>query len=249
MPSNTVFTADTGAKIKLEDDAGWPAYQGIIEPTESSTENIIIENFEIDGNQANQDEPTGEGYYICLLMDGCDNLIVRNMYMHDNAHDAVRVFFKPYTEGQGNLKVYNNRFHRCAHDDVYMTHVSGAEIYNNDMISRTNVGVRALDSNHVKIYDNVIDPGYPTGGHGIQIQKSNTEVTMDDIEVSNNEIKNTNLAGIALIGYGGDYNAADATGVYIHDNRIEGCGESPSYSVARGGGITHWGLNPGKFGV
>lgn len=163
--------------------------------------------------------------------------------MHDNAHDAVRVFFKPYTEGQGNLKVYNNRFHRCAHDDVYMTHVSGAEIYNNDMISRTNVGVRALDSNHVKIYDNVIDPGYPTGGHGIQIQKSNTEVTMDDIEVSNNEIKNTNLAGIALIGYGGDYNAADATGVYIHDNRIEGCGESPSYSVARGGGITIQGFD------
>ena len=236
ISSNTILEGDSTAKIKLVNGAGWVRDRGLIEPLSSGVHDIIIQGFEMDGNEPNQYESNGNLYYTMMRLDGCTDITVRNMYMHDNCNDGIRVLNSAYTEGKGNIMIYNNTFFRCYHNGIYLTKVSNAIIYNNKFTPRTNAGICITDSNHISIHDNVIDSVSPTGGAGMEIQKT-TSVNMDDIEIYNNKILNTNLAGILLYGYNSYSVPSGAHDVYIHHNLISGCGQHMGLSDYYGGGI------------
>ncbi|WP_158024094.1 right-handed parallel beta-helix repeat-containing protein [Methanosarcina horonobensis] len=241
--SNTILEGDSSAVIKLVDDAGWPAYKGIIQPREESAHEITIQGFEIDGNDANQPVSNGECYYTVMLLDGCTNVTVRNMYVHDSNNDGVRVLNRVYTEGSGNIDIYNNRFYCCCHNSVYLAKVSSANIHNNAFIPFSNDGITITDSNHISIHDNTIDPGISTGGCGIQIQKAASIPAMDNIEIYGNNISNTNLAGVLVHGYNSYPVPSGAQNVYIHHNIISGCGQHMGLSTYFGGGINVQGFS------
>ena len=78
---------------------------------------------------------------------------------------------------------------------------SYVEAYNNKITCRTNSGLRVYNTNHVSFYNNNIT-SEGSGGAGIQIQKEGTYCNMDDIEVYNNTIYRTKLAGIWIFGSG-----------------------------------------------
>ncbi len=223
--SNTTLEGDSDAKIKLINNAHWPQFKGLVMPIGGSADNIIVQGFEIDGNGANQSEPTGKRYYTMLFFDNCTNVTVRNMYLHDNKCDGVCVYEPSYVEGRGNINVYNNTIYRCCHDGVQLMKVCKAHVYNNIITPRTNVGIRAGASNHVSIHNNTISPGVPTAGSGILIQKPRAIPAMNDIEIYNNNINGSNLCGIHLIGYNA-YTKDQAKDVHIHHNIITGVGQS-----------------------
>lgn len=236
--ADTTFTGDSTAKIKLKNSAGWNTkYKGLVMPIGGAADNVTIHGFEIDGNAANQSEATGHDYYPVIKFDDSDNLIVHDMSLHDAKSDAVWDVFSSFTAGVGNLQMYNNIIRNCAHDGLYSTYVDGMEIYNNDMNVRTNCGVRVLDSNNTTIYDNIIDGAGAVAGHGIQIQKTTSGVPINSLEIYNNVIKNTSLAGIGMFGYSATYSASGATGVNIHHNIIQNCGASTEFTIERGGGV------------
>ena len=241
--SNTILEGDSDAVIKLINNAGWPQYQGLIEPNGDSVDNIIIQGFEINGNAQAQPVPKGGYYYTVMLLDGCTDVTVRNMYLHDNSNDGVRVLNSIYIEGIGNINVYDNIFYRCYHNSIYLTHVSNANIYNNTFTPRTNDGITITDSNHISIHDNIIDSGISTGGCGIEIQKTKSSPAMDDIEIYDNKISNTNLAGILVNGYNSYPVPSGAKDIYIHNNTIFGCGQHMGLSIYFGGGINVEGFN------
>ncbi|AKB84301.1 right-handed parallel beta-helix repeat-containing protein [Methanococcoides methylutens] len=238
--SNTILEGDSDAVIKLVNNAEWDAGIGLIEPLGGVADDITIQGFEIDGNSGNQAVPSGALFYTILLLDDCTNVIVRNMYLHDSNNDGIRVHYDSYSEGTGNIIVYNNTISKCAHDGVYLWRVSNANVYGNTIIPRTNSGIRAVASNHISIYNNTIDPQLATGGAGIQIQKNDFVVSMNDIEIYNNNIHNSNLAGIWLNGYN-TYDKGDAN-VYIHHNIITGSGQCNGLK-SNGAGILIHGFN------
>ncbi|AKB79726.1 hypothetical protein MSHOH_3243 [Methanosarcina horonobensis HB-1 = JCM 15518] len=235
--SNTILEGDSNAVVKLTSNAGWARYNGLIEPLSSGVHDITIQGFEIDGNSGSQSVSTGASYYTIMLLDGCYNITVRNMYIHEGTNDGIRVLNSAYTEGRGNINVYNNKIYRCCHNGVYLTKVSNANIYNNTIISRTNDGITITDSNHISIHDNVIDPGTPTGGCGIQIQRTTNSPYMNDIEISYNKISNTNMVGILVHGYNSYTVPTAARDVYVHHNIITKCGKHVNMGSYWGGGI------------
>ena len=235
--SNTILEGDSDAVIKLINNAGWPQYQGLIEPNGDSVDNIIIQGFEIYGNDANQPVSNGNSYYTLISLDDCTDVTVRNMYMHDSNNDGIQVLNDVYSEGNGNINIYDNVFYRCSHNSIYLMRLSNANIYNNKITPYTNDGITIAHSNHISIHNNIIDPGEATGGCGINILKGSSIPDMDDIEIYDNKISNTNLAGILVHGYNSYPVPSGARDIYIHHNTILGCGQHMGLSAFYGGGI------------
>ena len=79
--------------------------------------------------------------------------------------------------------------------------------------------MRIYNTNHVRFNNNIIK-SEGEGGAGIEVQKFNPAVTMDDIEICNNLLQETHVAGVWITGYGSDYPKSSAKDVYIHHNRF-----------------------------
>lgn len=238
LKSNIILTAEEGTIIKLKDHAGWKKFRGMFEAI--GCENITIYGFEVDGNEPNQNEECGACYYTIFLFDGSSDLVFHDLNLHDNTNDGIRVFNSESKDCD--ITVYGCTFERTYHNGVYLHKANYAKIHDNKFIPRTNAGICATDSNHLKIYNNVVDTGTPpTGGAGFEIQKT-TSLPMDDIEVYNNKISNTNLPGIWLYGYNA-YEKDSAKDVYIHDNTITGCGMGRGTDHYYGGGVVVQGFN------
>ena len=82
------------------------------------------------------------------------------------------------------------------------------------------------NGNHVKFYNNVIN-SEREGGAGIEIQKAGSSTVMNDIEIYNNLLYETNTAGIWITGYGSEYSKDSAKDVYIHNNKFYKTGINP----------------------
>ena len=82
--------------------------------------------------------------------------------------------------------------------------------------------------NNVRFYNNVIN-SEGEGGAGIQVQKFNPPIVMDNIEICNNLLNEINNAGIWITGYGSEYPKDSATDVYIHHNKF--------YKTGTNGGV------------
>jgi hypothetical protein len=228
--SNTVLEGDSTAVIKLRDKAQWREEKPLIKQIDSvGDHDIIIRGFEIDGNHdKNVDRDRGKGYYNLIYFANSENIQVHDMYMHDSHGDGLKV-----VRGS-NIQFNNNTVYKLGHDALYVIYSSNVEAWNNNITCRTNSGLRIYNTNQVTFRNNVID-SEGEGGAGIEIQKVDPATVMDDIEICNNLLYETNACGIWITGYGPKYSKNSAKNVYIHHNKFYKTGVDPSADW--GGGI------------
>lgn len=213
--SSTILEGDSTSVLKLEDAADWPIEKPLITQLDSSgIHNISIRGFEIDGNHDNNtDKGRGKGYYNMFHFLESRDIHVYDMYMHDGHGDGLK------TTRCSNIKFYNNTVYKLGHDGLYSVYSSNIEAWNNKITCRTNSGLRIYNSNQVKFYNNTVN-SEGEGGAGIQVQKDGPSTIMDDIEIYNNLLYETNSAGIWITGYGSKYSKDTAKDIYIHDNKF-----------------------------
>lgn len=195
--SNTVLEGDSSAVVKLKDKADWNVDKPLIMQMDSEGDHdITITGFEIYGNHDNNsDRREGMGYYNLMYFADSENIQVHDMYMHDSHGDGLKIF------RGSNIKFYNNTVYKMGHDALYAIYCSNLEAWNNNITCRTNSGLRIYNTNHVKFANNIIN-SEGEGGAGIEIQKNDPPTIMDDIEICNNLLDETNAAGIWITGYG-----------------------------------------------
>ncbi|HWQ48773.1 MAG TPA: disaggregatase related repeat-containing protein, partial [Methanosarcina sp.] len=213
--SDTILKGDPTTVIKLEDKAGWPLEKPMITQMDSAgNHDITIKGFKIDGNHdKNNERNRGKGYYNLIYFRNCENIKVHDMYMHDSHGDGLKV-----VKCSG-VEFYNNRVYKLGHDVLYAIYSSNIEAWNNKITCRTNSGLRIYNTNHVKFYNNRID-SEGEGGAGIEIQKIGPLTVMNDIEIYNNLLYETNAAGIWITGYGPGYSKDSAEDIFIHHNKF-----------------------------
>ncbi len=232
ISSSTTLAGDSSATIKLVSNANWNVSKPIIEENSSGSHDITIRGFKIDGNrEGNTNVTSGKGYYDLIHLTGCQNINVCDMYLTNNHGDGLK------TDYCSNIKLYNNTIYELGHDALYASYCSNAEAYKNTITCRTNSGLRLYNTNNASFHDNVITSNN-AGGVGIEIQKCGTP-TMDNIDVYNNTIYRTALAGIWIFG-SNSYLPLSAN-VKIHHNRIYDTGTNSNSNVI--GGILSDGFN------
>ncbi|WP_440948464.1 disaggregatase related repeat-containing protein [Methanosarcina sp. T3] len=244
--SNTILEGDSGATIKLVSNANWDAWKPMIKERSTGSSGITIRSFTIDGNrEGNTNVVSGKGYYNLIHLSSCQNIKVHNMYLTNNHGDGLK------TDKCTNVELYDNEIYLIGHDGLYASSCSDVEAYNNIITCRTNSALRLYNTNKASFHDNVIT-SEGSGGAGIEIQKYNTP-TMDDIEVYNNVIYKTALAGIWIFG-SGSYSASTAN-VHIHHNQIYDTGTKTSNSIIGGivsngfGGLIENNVIDGAYGA
>ena len=227
--NDTVLEGDPTAVIKLKENASWVKEKPLITQIDSAeSHDIVIKGFEIDGNHDNNSEiGNGKGYYNLIYFVYSKNISVHDMYMHDSHGDGLKV------SRSSNIKFYNNTVYKLGHDALYVTNSLNVKAWNNNITCRTNSGLRIYNTNHVKFYNNIISSN-GGGGAGIEVQKFNPPVTMDDIEICNNLLYETHAAGIWITGYGSEYPKSTAKDVYIHHNKFYKTGTNGGAAWAGG---------------
>ncbi|RPJ78676.1 MAG: hypothetical protein EHM20_03360 [Alphaproteobacteria bacterium] len=227
--SNTVLEGDPTAVIKLKDKAGWKEEKPLITQMDRAGDHdIIIRGFEIDGNHdKNSEIDRGKGYYNLIHFVNTKNIQVHDMYMHDSHGDGLKV------SRSSNIQFYNNTVYMLGHDALYVIYSPNVEAWNNNITCRTNSGLRIYNTNYVRFHNNVIN-SEGKGGAGIQIQKSDPSTVIDDIEIFNNLLYETNAAGVWITGYGPEYSKDSAKDIYIHHNKFYKAGINPSANWAGG---------------
>jgi len=229
--SNTILEGDSNATLKLVRNAGWSSTKPLIKKSNSSSHNITIRGFTIDGNrEGNANIESGNGYHNLIHFSDCQNVSVYNMYLTNNHGDGLK------TDNCSNIIFCNNEAYLLGHDVLYASASSNVEAYNNRITCRTNSGLRLYNTNHAKLYDNIIT-SEGSGGVGIEIQRDG--ISMDDIEVYNNTIYETALAGIWIFSQGSD--SGYSANVHIHHNQIYDTGTVSGNEVI--GGILSVGFN------
>ncbi|RXA21731.1 PGF-pre-PGF domain-containing protein [Methanosarcina sp. MSH10X1] len=230
--SNTTLEGDSNATVKLVRNAGWSSTKPLIKERSSNSMDITICGFTIDGNrEGNTNVRSGSGYYNLIHLSDCQNISVYNMYLTNNHGDGLK------TDNCSKVEFYNNEAYSLGHDALYASICSNVEAYNNKISCRTNSGLRIYNTNHVNAFGNVIT-SEGSGGAGIEIQKDGTPI-MDDIEVYNNTIYETALAGIWIFSQG-SYSESPSN-IHIHHNQIYNTGTDSSSEVI--GGILSDGFN------
>lgn len=230
ISSNTIFTGDDTAKIKLKDKVLWlTKHKPVITQknrekldgwgTEGdSISNVEIYGFEIDGGV--QFEPSGATFMPLISFYFPSNISIHDMYLHNSRWDIIRMS-SSVGKFPINTKIYNNTIQYSGHEGICFVGVTDFEVYNNSIYStRTNSGIRAYDSNNFKIYNNTIGNSLarnPSGYAGILIE--NKHMPIDNAEIYNNLIYGKD-GGIHLSGEGGVYPLDYNKNVHINHNRI-----------------------------
>ena len=257
ISANTILEGDETAVVKLIDHANWQTQfkpligqKGTvlteIMPDQSiTTGNITIRGFELNGNRANQTEPSGNSYYRMIQLQNCYNVTVNDMYIHNGLADGIILEFgvdlnQNETIYNINSKFYNNRIHNDGHDGIYVGQATNFEIYDNIITNtRTDAAIRIQNCNKVKIYHNIVGNApdrQMSGSAGVHVMNYGN-VPVDDIEINYNFFYgNQNWHGIWLeqLTRGGAGTLNTHTGVYIHHNVIS------QYNLA---GIGIYGFN------
>ena len=235
ISENTTLEGDANAVVKLIDNAGWNtqfkpligqtglSYSiGLGDPS-TTTGNITIRGFEIDGNRQNQTEPSGNSYYSAIVLQNCYNTTINDMYIHDCLADALQTGYDLYGFDI-NLQFYNNRIHASGHDGIIVINCENFEIHDNIFTdNRTDAHIRVQDCNHFKIYNNIggNDPNRQySGGIGISMQAGGY-TPLNDAEVYNNYFYGKGYYyGIWLWQTSGGGTLHTHENVYIHHNII-----------------------------
>jgi len=226
LQSDTILEGEPGTIITIPDNAGWPVWKPLI--TGSGKHNIIIRNIDFDGNDRDQNEPRGHGYYNFIHVIDCDSVEVSGCTLHDSLGDGLRA------KTSTNVKFYNNKAYRLGHDGLYVIDSKNVEAYNNQIQTRTNSALRIWNCQHVRFHDNYINAQLDSigGNPGIQIEDS--KGTLSDVEICNNVLDQTWGTGIWSISY--DNGGKNTQATHIHHNLFYGTGVSPN--IAYTGGFT-----------
>ncbi len=231
ISSNTTLTGDSNVTIKLASNLSWPVDKSLIQERSVDSHDITVRGFTMDGNrEGNTNVSSGKGYHNFITLTQCQNIKVYDMYLtnnHGNGFKGVHC---------DNVKFYNNRVYELGHDVFSTTYTPNIDVFNNYIYLRTNSGIRLYNSNYASLHDNVITSN-GDGGVGIQIQKYGSPA-MDNIEIYNNTIYRTALAGIWLFG-SNSYPSSSAY-AHVHHNRIYETGTKANNNV---GGIMSNGFN------
>lgn len=228
--NNTTLEGDPTAVIKLIDNASWPVDKPLITQMDSNEiHGVTIKGFEIDGNHDNNlDKTDGYGFYNMIHFCNSTDIQVHNMYMHDGHGEGLKV------DRSHDVQFYDNTIYRTGHNALFAEDCQNLEAWNNNILIRTDCGLRVLNSNHVKFHDNVIDSYYhwSAGGSGILVEKT-TEV-VNDVEIYNNTIHDTYGPGIWLIGWLDSYPKEEAQNVHIFHNIFYNTGMNPNIDLVGG---------------
>ena len=231
--NNTTLEGDSRAEVKLVNNASWETSKPIIMERSLNSKNISIHGFTLNGNrEGNTNVDSGKGYYNLIHLSKCQNITVYNMLLTNNHGDGLK------TDSCSNISLYNNKIYLLGHDGLYASKCLNIKAYNNTITCRTNSALRLYNSNNASFYDNTIT-SQGSGGSGIEIQKYGTP-DMNDINVYNNTIYKTNLAGVWIFSSGSTYPSSSAN-VYIHHNQIYDTGTKTSNNII--GGIVSSGFN------
>lgn len=223
---------DSDAVIKLVDNANWQPDVPMVKEYATGLSGIVIRGFSINGNrEGNTNVISGKNYYNLIHLTSCSNINIYDMYLTNNHNDGLKL------SSCSNVNYYNNLLYLLGHDGLYAINSSYINAHDNTIVCRTNSGLRLYNSNYVKLYRNIIS-SQGSGGAGIEVQKYGTP-NMNDIEIYDNRIYGTVLAGIWAFA-SSSYNA-NTTGLNIHNNIIYGTGIKSSDPVA--GGIVLNGFN------
>ncbi|PHS64804.1 MAG: hypothetical protein COB12_07765 [Flavobacterium sp.] len=235
ISENTTLEGDSNAVVKLIDSADWNTqYKPLIGQTgltytlglgdpSTTTGNITIRGFEIDGNRQNQSEPSGNSYYSAIVLQNCYNITINDMYIHDCLADALQTGYDLYGFDI-NLQFYNNHIHASGHDGIIVINCKNFEIHDNIFTdNRTDAHIRVQYCNQFKIYNNIggNDPNRQySGGIGISMQ-ADASTPLNDAEVYNNYFYGKGaFYGIWLWQTSGGGTLNTHENVHIHHNII-----------------------------
>ena len=259
--SNSIWSGDSDAVIKVEDGACGSSYSNCVFPNgtpviaalNSSPSNIEIGGFQINGNCQNQNaylgsggaDSHGSGVERIISFSNASGINLHNMRIYDGFGEGLMIF-----TGRNILCAYNY-FSNLQHDAVFYKSVTGSvnTMHDNIVEGITSDCLRCGSSQNVNIYNNTLTPylgshnnGAPEHGeNGIQISNENNYATLTkNINVYNNSIYNSGLAGIWILDA---RNTAGSTaqGVHIYNNSINKCGWSCWANWAAGITISSWG--------
>ncbi len=232
ISSNTIFTGDSLATIRLKDSTGWwtqnkplitqtgrlgwDAYGALPE----NISNVEIFGFRIDGGY--QLEPSGADYNTIIHFTYPNHVLIHNMEIFGGEWDAIRL--TSLDTVQINSEVYNNTIIECGHDAISFVGVRGCKAHHNTIFrTRTNSGIRATECDSLYFYDNIIGNSLTTsnaGGYaGIQIQNEGVPCIYG--EIYNNVIFGK-YGGIHVgtIQSNGVYPTGTMKNIYVHHNKI-----------------------------
>jgi hypothetical protein len=217
---NTHLKGDADVKIQPHDGANWAEYIPLIGNMSNTNQNIEISGFQLYGNEPGVVKPPKiDRYYLCIILNG-SNISIHNMHLSGNYGDGILIGHNNSATNE-NIQIYDNTINRIQHDAVCVNRGKNVQVYNNQITNRLNCGIRMYNTNIVEIYDNYITSN-SEGGAGIQIQKWGN-VSMDQINIYNNEIYKPRIYGIWIFG-AGDYKSSVAE-VNVHHNKIYNTGQ------------------------
>ncbi len=261
--SNSVWSGDSNAIVKVEDGACGSSYSTCVFPNgtpviaglNSSPSNIEIYGFQINGNCQNQNnelgivggdyQSSGSGVERLISFSGASNIKVHNMRIYDAFGEAVMIF-----TGK-NINTYECYLSNLQHDAVFYKGVTGSS---NSMHHLTVEGItsdclRCGSSQNVNIYNNTLtsylgpnnNGAAEHGQNGIQISnESNYSTLTNNINVYNNYIYDQGLAGIWILDMRNEAGST-AQSIHIHDNSLNECGWSCWANWAGGITVSSWG--------
>jgi len=246
--SNLELTGDNTACVKLVDGAGWKSMIPLIGPSDVSLNNVTIHGFEIDGNhdgnyveslgkaQVFPNVNKGAGYYNHMYFTYSTNIDVYDMYLHDGHGDGLRA------ANCTNVKFHHNTAIKLGHDVLFCLRSDDCHSYNNTVSIRTNSATRMNDCTNSSIHHNKLwafDNHWSAGNPGFQIERQFKDAI--GIEIYNNEIHDTYGCGIWCVRNGLAIPESGKSKVYIHHNKLYGCGINPNIMYV--GGIINFGIH------
>ncbi len=230
IDSHTILTGDTDATLKLIDHAGWWAPSKPLigqknrvawDPWGDANDSISyteIHGFSISGGV--QAEPAGSIYLPLITFYNPSHISIHDMNLEGGQWDGIRI-----TNASGDFpihsSIHHNKIQETGHEGICFVGVTHFEVYNNMITStRTNSGIRAKNTNHFSLHDNIIGNSLakrPSGYAGILLE--NASQPINDAEIHGNTIYGKN-GGIHLMGSGGTYDIDTRRDVHIHHNFI-----------------------------
>ena len=198
---------------------------------------IVVRNFEIDGgynndNRGDGDKDIGDGRrnFMNFIY---NNLEIYGMYWHNSPGDGVKVRYST------DVKIHDLKMDTLGHDGIVLQSCKNGNIWNNNIKTRGNAGVRLFGSSFTAIHDNYIyavdGEFFSPGGPGLELQRGVKGDDLHDLEVYNNFLYHTWQAGIQLVAFDSPaYTKDQVKNIHIHHNLIVNCGWHGSYDWMAG---------------
>ncbi len=134
---------------------------------------IVIRGFEIDGdynnnNRGDSDKGIGDGRRNFMNI-SYNDLEAYDMHWHNSPGDGIKVRYSM------NVRIFGLKADTLGHDAIVLQSCQNGDIYDNNIRTRGNAGVRLFGSSYVRIHDNFIyakeGEYFSPGGPGLELQR------------------------------------------------------------------------------